>query len=140
MGQNIQIKNINHTLFLFHHFCLAVASAYPVWANFEKFEKETYDIRDPALMPIKNTMYTNLDTPHRSASAFTSNYYYAYPDRCEIHILVHLYPQCRLPICRKLLSCPWFLRHPVCSFCSVYIYTPCYTNVSGALSGGRGRR
>ena len=42
------ISNKNHTLFIFHHFYLAVTSitcrisSYPILANFDKFEKETH--------------------------------------------------------------------------------------------------
>ena len=89
LGQNIHVSNKNHTLFLFHHFCLAftstcLISSYPVLANFDKFWKG--NLQDPAFMPKERAWCIPFSTLLIVASAFTSGSYNEHPHQCVIHL------------------------------------------------------
>ena len=77
-------------------------------------------------MPKKSMVYTILNSPHHL-------YLHLFPTisipNAAYFIYQFRYPQCRLPICRKFYSCPWFLK-PLSAVCAVYIYMYIYCYVS----------
>ena len=83
-------QNKNHTLFLFHNFCLAVAftcliSSYPVLVNCDKFEKETWEILPSCQW--KSTLYTILETLHRCICIYIYFLQWAFRSMCNLSII-----------------------------------------------------